>query len=148
MTKRDYYEVLGVAKDADEAALKASYRKLAMKYHPDRNPGDAEAEEKFKEAAEAYGVLSDAQKRAAYDRFGHQGVQGAGGGPQAMAAVTRLASAVKRSEARFIRASYRHRHGGEPRSFSATSPVTSSAKRPNPAESRTRIAATCGPGRS
>lgn len=82
MTKRDYYEVLGVAKDADEAALKASYRKLAMKYHPDRNPGDAEAEEKFKEAAEAYGVLSDAQKRAAYDRFGHQGVQGAGGGPQ------------------------------------------------------------------
>ena len=82
MTKRDYYEVLGVAKDADEAALKASYRKLAMKFHPDRNPGDAEAEEKFKEAAEAYGVLSDAQKRAAYDRFGHQGVQGPGGGPQ------------------------------------------------------------------
>jgi len=82
VTKRDYYEVLGVAKDADEAALKASYRKLAMKFHPDRNPGDAEAEEKFKEAAEAYGVLSDAQKRAAYDRFGHQGVQGAGGGPQ------------------------------------------------------------------
>jgi molecular chaperone DnaJ len=82
VTKRDYYEILGVAKDADEQALKGAYRKLALKYHPDRNPGDAEAEERFKEAAEAYGVLSDAQKRAAYDRFGHQGVQGAAGGAQ------------------------------------------------------------------
>lgn len=80
--KRDYYEVLGVAKEADEQALKSAYRKLALKYHPDRNPGNKEAEEKFKEAAEAYGVLTDAQKRAAYDRFGHQGLQGgAGGGP-------------------------------------------------------------------
>jgi molecular chaperone DnaJ len=82
VTKRDYYEILGVGKDADEQALKAAYRKLALKHHPDRNPGDAEAEERFKEAAEAYGVLSDAQKRAAYDRFGHQGVQGAAGGAQ------------------------------------------------------------------
>src|SRR4051794_10175149 len=82
VTKRDYYEVLGVARDADDQSLKGAYRKLAMKYHPDRNPGDGEAEEKFKEAAEAYGVLSDAQKRTAYDRFGHQGVAGAAGGAQ------------------------------------------------------------------
>lgn len=82
MSKRDYYEVLGLGRDADEGALKSAYRKLAMQYHPDRNPGDKAAEEKFKEAAEAYGVLSDAKKRAAYDRFGHQGLSGAGGGPQ------------------------------------------------------------------
>lgn len=80
-TKRDYYEVLGVERAADDQAIKGAYRKLALKYHPDRNPGDKEAEEKFKEAAEAYSVLSDAQKRAAYDRFGHQGLQGAGGTP-------------------------------------------------------------------
>jgi molecular chaperone DnaJ len=77
--KRDYYEVLSVSRDADDNVIKSSYRKLAMQYHPDRNPGDKEAEEKFKEAAEAYSVLSDAQKRAAYDRFGHQGVAGASG---------------------------------------------------------------------
>ena len=77
--KRDYYEVLGVDRGADEGAIKSSYRKLAMQYHPDRNPGDAAAEEKFKEAAEAYSVLSDQQKRASYDRFGHQGVSGAAG---------------------------------------------------------------------
>lgn len=78
--RRDYYEVLGVGRDADDQTLKSAYRKLAMKYHPDRNPGDQEAEEKFKEAAEAYGVLSDPQKRAAYNQFGHQGVPGAAGG--------------------------------------------------------------------
>ena len=77
-TKRDYYEVLGVGRDTDEAGLKSAYRKLALKYHPDRNPNDHEAEEKFKEAAEAYSVLSDPQRRAAYDRYGHRGVQGAG----------------------------------------------------------------------
>ncbi len=77
--RRDYYEVLGVERQADEAALKAAYRKLALKFHPDRNPGDKSAEDKFREAAEAYAVLSDGQKRAAYDRFGHQGVTGAGG---------------------------------------------------------------------
>jgi molecular chaperone DnaJ len=74
VSKRDYYEVLGVSRDADDQVLKAAYRKLAMKYHPDRNPGDHEAEERFKEAAEAYSVLCDSQKRAAYDRYGHQGL--------------------------------------------------------------------------
>src|SRR3954466_9909712 len=80
--KRDYYEVLGITKDADVAAIKSAYKKLAIKYHPDKNPGDKAAEEKFKEAAEAYGVLCDAQKRAQYDRFGHAGVQNGGGGPE------------------------------------------------------------------
>lgn len=78
--KRDYYEVLGVAKNADDAEIKKAYRKLALKYHPDKNPDDAGAEEKFKEAAEAYEVLSDSQKRAQYDRFGHAGMNGAGFG--------------------------------------------------------------------
>jgi molecular chaperone DnaJ len=80
VTKRDYYEILGVPREADDQAVKGAYRKLAMKYHPDRNPGDQAAEDKFKEAAEAYSVLSDGQKRASYDRFGHQGVANAGGG--------------------------------------------------------------------
>ena len=73
-TKRDYYEVLGLGRDADEDALKKAYRKLAMKHHPDRNPDDKASEEKFKEAKQAYEILSDAQKRAAYDRHGHAGV--------------------------------------------------------------------------
>jgi molecular chaperone DnaJ len=77
--KRDYYEVLGVPKTATLDEVKKAYRKLAVKYHPDKNPGDAEAEEKFKEAAEAYGVLSDEEKRARYDRYGHQGMSGMGG---------------------------------------------------------------------
>ena len=80
MSKRDYYEVLGVARHAAESELKSAYRKLALQHHPDRNPGDKSAEERFKEAAEAYAVLSDPQKRAAYDRFGHAGVSGASGG--------------------------------------------------------------------
>lgn len=80
MVKADYYEVLGVAKDADDQTLKVAYRRLALQYHPDRNPDNADAEEKFKQAAEAYSVLSDAQKRAAYDRYGHAGLQGASGG--------------------------------------------------------------------
>ena len=79
MSKRDYYEVLGVARTATESDLKSAYRKLAMQHHPDRNPGDKKAEEKFKEAAEAYAVLADAGKRAAYDRFGHAGVSAAAG---------------------------------------------------------------------
>lgn len=79
MSKRDYYEVLGVSRDASEQDLKKSYRRVAMKYHPDRNPDDKKAEEKFKEASEAYEVLSDQNKRAAYDQFGHAGVEGAGG---------------------------------------------------------------------
>lgn len=80
MSKRDYYEVLGVAKDADAKAIKSAYRKLAMKYHPDQNPDDAEAEAKFKEVGEAYAILSDADKRAAYDRMGHAAFQQGGGG--------------------------------------------------------------------
>ncbi|HEX5214143.1 MAG TPA: molecular chaperone DnaJ [Vicinamibacterales bacterium] len=79
MSKRDYYDVLGVARDASEQDIKSAYRKLALKHHPDRNQGDSAAEEKFKEAAEAYSVLADDDKRARYDRFGHAGVQGAGG---------------------------------------------------------------------
>ena len=78
--KRDYYEVLGVSKDADEATLKKAYRKLAKKYHPDINPGDAEAEQKFKEASEAYAILSDADKRRQYDQFGHAAFDGGAGG--------------------------------------------------------------------
>ena len=80
MEKRDFYEVLGVAKDASDAEIKKAYRKMAIKYHPDKNPGDKEAEEKFKEAAEAYSVLSDKDKRARYDQFGHAGLGGAAGG--------------------------------------------------------------------
>ena len=84
MAKRDYYEVLGVAKNADEAEIKKAYKRLAMKYHPDRNPDNKDAEEKFKEAKEAYEILTDGQKRAAYDQYGHAGVDpsmGAGRGP-------------------------------------------------------------------
>jgi molecular chaperone DnaJ len=79
MAKKDYYEVLGVGKDADAAAIKKAYRRLAIKYHPDKNPDDKKAEEKFKEAAEAYEVLSDPDKKARYDRFGHAGMSGGGG---------------------------------------------------------------------
>ena len=78
--KRDYYEVLGVAKNANADEIKKAYRKAAIKYHPDKNPGDKEAEEKFKEAAEAYDVLSNDEKRARYDKFGHAGMSGAGAG--------------------------------------------------------------------
>ncbi|MXY24889.1 MAG: molecular chaperone DnaJ [Acidobacteria bacterium] len=80
MSARDYYEVLGVSRDVDEQSLKRAYRKLALQHHPDRNPNDAEAEARFKEAAEAYAVLADPEKRARYDRFGHAGVRGAGAG--------------------------------------------------------------------
>jgi molecular chaperone DnaJ len=78
--KRDYYEVLGVDRGADDSAIKSAYRKLAKKYHPDVNPGDKEAEKKFKEATEAYGVLSDPQKRKQYDQFGHAAFEQGGGG--------------------------------------------------------------------
>lgn len=80
MSKRDYYEVLGIGRQASDQEIKSAYRKLALKYHPDRNPGDHQAEEQFKEAAEAYAVLADEEKRALYDRFGHAGVSGAGAG--------------------------------------------------------------------
>ena len=79
-SKRDYYEVLGVSKDADDATLKKAYRQVAKKYHPDMNPGDAEAEKKFKEASEAYAVLSDPDKRRQYDQFGHAAFEGGAGG--------------------------------------------------------------------
>jgi len=79
VAKRDYYEILGVERNASAEVIKSAYRKLAMQYHPDRNPDDQHAEERFKEAAEAYSVLSDAEKRGRYDRFGHEGVAGAGG---------------------------------------------------------------------
>ena len=81
MQKRDYYEVLGVERSASEGDIKKAYRKLALELHPDRNPDDPEAEERFKEASEAFQVLSDQQKRATYDRFGHEGLSGAGAGP-------------------------------------------------------------------
>ena len=80
MSKADYYEVLGVSREASDQQIKSAYRKLALQYHPDRNPGNAQAEERFKEAAEAYAVLADAQKRSLYDRFGHAGVSGVGAG--------------------------------------------------------------------
>ena len=80
MSKRDYYEILGVSRDADDKAIKSAYRKLAMKYHPDQNPDDADAETRFKEVGEAYSVLSDPDKRAAYDRMGHAAFQNGGGG--------------------------------------------------------------------
>ncbi len=82
MSKRDYYEILGVARTASDDEIKKAYRKLAIKYHPDKNQGNKEAEEKFKEAAEAYEVLSNAEKRSRYDRFGHAGVGGAASGSQ------------------------------------------------------------------
>ena len=80
MAKRDFYEVLGVTKGASDDEIKKAYRKAAIKFHPDKNPGDKDAEDNFKEAAEAYGVLSDANKKARYDQFGHQGMGGASGG--------------------------------------------------------------------
>jgi molecular chaperone DnaJ len=80
VSKRDYYEVLGIEREANDQQIKSAYRKLALKYHPDRNPGNKQAEEHFKEAAEAYAVLADGQKRSLYDRFGHAGVTNAGGG--------------------------------------------------------------------
>ncbi|MDC1067755.1 molecular chaperone DnaJ [Candidatus Kapabacteria bacterium] len=82
MAKRDYYEILGVSKQASKEEMKSAYRKLAIKFHPDKNPGDKSAEDKFKEASEAYDVLSDGDKRARYDRFGHDGMRGSAGGSQ------------------------------------------------------------------
>ena len=79
MSKRDYYEILGISKQADAKEIKKAYRKLAIKYHPDKNPNDKNAENKFKEAAEAYDVLSKPEKKQRYDQFGHSGMTGGGG---------------------------------------------------------------------
>ena len=79
MAKEDYYDILGISKGASASEIKKAYRKMALKYHPDKNPDDTAAEEKFKQAAEAYEVLSDADKKARYDQFGHQAFEGAGG---------------------------------------------------------------------
>ena len=95
--KRDYYEVLGVAKNAEAAEIKKAYRKLALQYHPDRNPGDKEAEEKFKEAAEAYDVLSNEEKRRRYDQFGHAGM-GASSHISEIFSVVSVASVVLEAE--------------------------------------------------
>ncbi|MCE9571394.1 MAG: DnaJ domain-containing protein, partial [Rhodocyclales bacterium] len=84
MAKRDYYETLGINRDASDDEIKKAYRKLAMKHHPDRNPDNPKAEGQFKEAKEAYEILSDAQKRAAYDQYGHAGVDPQAGGPGGM----------------------------------------------------------------
>jgi len=92
MAKRDYYEILGVERNASKDELKKAYRKLAMQYHPDRNPDNKEAEEKFKEAAEAYEVLTDEDKKARYDRFGHDGVRGSGFGNQGFSDVNDIFS--------------------------------------------------------
>ena len=80
MSQRDYYEVLEVPKNANESELKKAYRQLALKYHPDKNPGDKQAEDKFKEASEAYNILKDAEKRQVYDQYGHDGLKGRGYG--------------------------------------------------------------------
>src|SRR5260221_8518837 len=100
MAKRDYYTTLGLGRDATEEDIKKSYRKMAMKHHPDRNPDDKGSEEKFKEAKEAYEVLTDAKKRAAYDQFGHAGVDpsaGFGGAPGRAPGVRRIARAGGRN---------------------------------------------------
>ena len=80
MSKKDYYDLLGVSRDADPSALKSAYRKLAMQYHPDKNPGDGESEKKFKEISEAYEILSNDEKRQAYDTYGHEAFSQAGSG--------------------------------------------------------------------
>ncbi|NWG28319.1 MAG: molecular chaperone DnaJ [Ignavibacteriaceae bacterium] len=92
MTKRDYYEVLGVTRNATKEEIKKAYRKMAMQYHPDRNPGDKSAEDKFKEAAEAYEILSNDEKRNNYDRFGHEGVRGGGFGSEGFSSVNDIFS--------------------------------------------------------
>ena len=110
MAKRDFYEVLGVGKSADEKDLKAAYRKLAKQFHPDANPGDKTAEAKFKEINEAYDVLKDPQKKAAYDRFGHQAFEGGMGGG-ARSGRRRLRAGIHFLDVRHLRGPVRRFHG-------------------------------------
>ena len=110
MAKQDYYATLGVARDASADDLKKAYRKLAMQYHPDRNPGDKEAEAQFKEVSEAYDVLKDDQKRAAYDRFGHAAFEQGGGGSRRLRFRRR-----RRRPRRHLRPDVRRLHGRPPR---------------------------------
>jgi molecular chaperone DnaJ len=112
MAKRDYYEVLGVAKTATDEEIKKAYRKLAMKYHPDRNPGDKASEESFKEGKEAYEMLSDADKRAAYDRYGHAGVDPSAGGGAGMGGQAGFADAFGDIFGEIFGAAGRQRGGG------------------------------------
>lgn len=122
--KRDYYEVLGVDKNADDAALKKAYRALAKKYHPDMNPGDKEAEKKFKEASEAYAVLSDPEKRRQYDQFGHAAFDGGAGGAggfggfvltaQILETFSGIFSEISLADARFCRRKKRPHEGSKP----------------------------------
>ena len=115
MSERSYYDVLGVAKDADEKVLKSAFRKKAMEYHPDRNPGCTVSEGKFKEMSEAYEVLSDPQKRAVYDRFGKQGLNGAGGGGRRQRPAGRhLPRRVRRRVLRILRRQQRQQGRGGP----------------------------------
>ena len=112
--KRDYYEVLGVDRSADDATIKKAYRQLAKKYHPDANPGDKEAEAKFKEASEAYAVLSDSEKRKHYDQFGHAAFDGGAGGAGAggiLPDTDRYSHPPLQSGEGFHRQSDRHRAG-------------------------------------
>ena len=102
MAKRDYYEVLGVQRDATKDDIKRAYRKLAIQYHPDKNPGDKAAEEKFKEATEAYEVLGDDQKRQAFDQFGFAGVEGMGGGQPGRHHLPRLRGHFRRLRRLFV----------------------------------------------
>ena len=94
MAKRDYYDVLGVNKSASPEELKSAYRKLAVKYHPDKNPGDKNAEDKFKEASEAYGVLSDKSKKENYDNFGHAAFENGGGGKEVLVVLVDLVEQI------------------------------------------------------
>ena len=115
VSKADYYEVLGVSRDVSDQELKSAYRKQALKYHPDRNPGDHTAEEKFKQASEAYQVLSDADKRAAYDRYGHAGLGGQGFGARPLCRWRRYWRHLRRSVRRDVL------NGRQPRSAARAS---------------------------